>query len=39
MNISLFWKHSEAWLFSLICLSSVKTVQNSENSHLPKASK
>jgi len=26
-----FWKHLEVLLFSLICLFSVKTVQNSEN--------
>ena len=37
-----FWNHLEAMevlLFSLICLFIVKTVQNSENSQLPNASK
>ena len=34
-----FWKHLEVLLFSLICLLSVKTVQNSENSQYPNASK
>jgi hypothetical protein len=36
---SLFWKNLEAYLFSLLCLFSVNTVQNSENSELPDASK
>jgi len=31
------WKHLEVLLFSLICVFSVKTVQNSENSQLPNA--
>ena len=34
-----FWNHLEVLLFSLICLFSVKTVQNSENSQYPNASK
>jgi hypothetical protein len=34
-----FWKHLEVLLFSLICLFSVKTVQNSKTSQLPNASK
>jgi len=34
-----FWTHLEVLLFSLICLFSVKTVQNSENSQYPNASK
>jgi hypothetical protein len=36
---SLFWKHLEALLFSLIFLFSVKAVQDSENSQLSNASK
>jgi hypothetical protein len=38
-NNNYFWKHLEVLLFSLICLFSVKTVQNSENSQYPNASK
>ena len=34
-----FWNLLEVLLFSLICLFSVKTVQNSENSQYPNASK
>jgi len=34
-----YWKHLEVLLFSLICLFSVKTVQNSENSQYPNACK
>jgi len=34
-----FWKHLGVLLLSLICIFSVKAVQNSENSQLPNASK